>query len=535
MAEQESVYLFSTTALTNGAADPAINFAEGQLPSTVNNSTRALMAAIARYVKDTDGSLTTAGSSNAYTLTINGRQTPLATGHILTFKASFANTGAATLAVTNADSVALGTKAIRGPGDVALASGQIVSGGVYICRYDTAANSAAGAWLLLNPAASVGALLASNNLSDLANIKTAQANLGVLEQLTTALTIYVRKDGSDSNTGRADNAGGAYLTIGKAVSAIDGIDSRGFAVTIQVRGTSVTYAEALSFTKPLRGGGTLTLVGDNTTPANIIINSTGDGITVGAGVSINISGFKFTSTAAAINVGGIVNLSSFNIGACTSNALVTYGGGALLNVTGNFTVSGGGGSLFHIAHGGGVTTDASTCTFSGSPAYSAYVVGMSENSWCNFQTTWSGTVTGIRSFLHQGATCEAAGGAAHPDDYFPGSVTSTWINASFNDLWPPPVPTESTIGVTTYTQVAGKSVLRFGSIGATCTVTLLDPAKYAGTILECMTYNNNLIQSASSNVVNLTGSVVSQILPATAGKWARFQSDGTYWRMIASN
>lgn len=151
MAEQESVYLFSTTALTNGTADPAINFAEGQLPGTMNNSARGLMAAIARYVKDTDGSLTTAGSANAYTLTINGRQTPLATGHILTFKASFANTGTATLAVTNADAVALGAKAIRAPGDVALISGQMISGGVYTCRYDTAANSAAGAWILLNP------------------------------------------------------------------------------------------------------------------------------------------------------------------------------------------------------------------------------------------------------------------------------------------------------------------------------------------------------------------------------------------------
>jgi hypothetical protein len=153
MAEQESVYLWSNTALTNASSDPAINFAEGQLPGTLNNSNRAVMTAVARYVKDTDGSLTTAGSANAYTLTINGRQTPLATGHRLTFKASFSNTGAATIAVTNADAVALGTKAIRGPGDVALVSGQIVSGGVYDVRYDTAANAAAGAWLLLNPGA----------------------------------------------------------------------------------------------------------------------------------------------------------------------------------------------------------------------------------------------------------------------------------------------------------------------------------------------------------------------------------------------
>lgn len=151
MTEQESVYLWSNTALTNGSADTAVNFSEGQLPGTLNNSNRAVMAAVAHYIKDTNGSLTTAGSANAYTLTINGRMTPLATGHRLSFKANFTNTGVATLAVTNADAVALGAKAIRGPGDVGLTIGKIVSGGVYDVRYDTAANSSAGAWILLNP------------------------------------------------------------------------------------------------------------------------------------------------------------------------------------------------------------------------------------------------------------------------------------------------------------------------------------------------------------------------------------------------
>lgn len=151
MAERESPYLWSTTAASNNTIDPSINFAEGQLPGTLNNSNRSKMAADARFLKDTNGSLTTAGSANAYTLTINGTQTAYATGHILKFKASFANTGAATLNVTNADATAIGAKAIRGPGDVALTAGQMISGGVYEVRYDTAANGAVGAWLLLNP------------------------------------------------------------------------------------------------------------------------------------------------------------------------------------------------------------------------------------------------------------------------------------------------------------------------------------------------------------------------------------------------
>ena len=151
MAERESIGLWSVTAATNATVDPSINFAENQLPSTVNNSARAEMAALARYYKDTNGSLTTTGSANAYLLTVNATWTAYANGNIISFKASFSNTSTATINVTNADATALGAKAIRGPGDVGLVAGAIITGGRYILQYDTAANSAAGAWILLNP------------------------------------------------------------------------------------------------------------------------------------------------------------------------------------------------------------------------------------------------------------------------------------------------------------------------------------------------------------------------------------------------
>jgi len=151
MAERESFYLWSVTSTSNASVDPSIAWSEGQLPSTVNNSARAMMAAEARHLKDTNGSLTSTGSANAYLLTINGTQTALATGQIVAFKANFRNTGAATLNVTNGDATALGAKAIRAYGDVALSAGHIAANGHCICRYDAAANGAAGAWILQNP------------------------------------------------------------------------------------------------------------------------------------------------------------------------------------------------------------------------------------------------------------------------------------------------------------------------------------------------------------------------------------------------
>lgn len=154
MAERESIRLWSVTAATNADVDGNINFAEGQLPSTLNNSNRSAMAAHARNFKDTNGSLTTTGSANAYLLTVNNTWTAYANGQVISFKANFSNTGAATINVTNADATALGVKAIRALGDVALSANSIRSGGHYVLQYDTAANSAAGAWILINTSVS---------------------------------------------------------------------------------------------------------------------------------------------------------------------------------------------------------------------------------------------------------------------------------------------------------------------------------------------------------------------------------------------
>ncbi|MGO4842313.1 hypothetical protein AB4144_59605, partial [Rhizobiaceae sp. 2RAB30] len=62
---------------------------------------------------------------------------------------TLANTGATTLNVNG-----LGSKAIRkmgASGDVDLAAGDLLVGGVYIAIYSTTANANAGGWLLIAP------------------------------------------------------------------------------------------------------------------------------------------------------------------------------------------------------------------------------------------------------------------------------------------------------------------------------------------------------------------------------------------------
>jgi microcystin-dependent protein len=142
---------WSTTASDNATADSAINWAENQLPGTVNGSARAMMAAHARWRDDNSGLVNTGGSSNAYTLTTITGHTALATGLTVAFKANHGNNAAATLNVNG-----LGAKDIKffdnWFGESDLLPGHIQASGYYRAVYDSALDGSNGAWVLLNPA-----------------------------------------------------------------------------------------------------------------------------------------------------------------------------------------------------------------------------------------------------------------------------------------------------------------------------------------------------------------------------------------------
>lgn len=67
-----TLYKWSQTASNNATADSTINWAEGQAPSSVNDSARAMMAGLAKYRDDTCGAgLSTGGTPSAYALLSN--------------------------------------------------------------------------------------------------------------------------------------------------------------------------------------------------------------------------------------------------------------------------------------------------------------------------------------------------------------------------------------------------------------------------------------------------------------------------------
>lgn len=150
MGTSNNIWQWSKTPGSNTTADAGVNWSEGQLPATVNDSARGMMAAVANF-RDDIGSLVTSGSANAYTLTTNSGFVSLATGLIVIARVHAANTAASTLNVDG-----LGAKSIRTftttGAESALGGGEIQLNQTCIFKYDATANSGSGGWVLLNPA-----------------------------------------------------------------------------------------------------------------------------------------------------------------------------------------------------------------------------------------------------------------------------------------------------------------------------------------------------------------------------------------------
>jgi len=146
-----SIWDWSVTASNNDSADGDIDWREGMNSKVVNNSSRQGMARVAEFLLDLGGQGTIGGTANAITLTLNSAFTGLKSGLVCSLQPTADNTAAVTLNVNG-----IGAKAIRkfdSTGEIALASGDLQAGNFYLLVYDLNANSAAGAWICLNPVA----------------------------------------------------------------------------------------------------------------------------------------------------------------------------------------------------------------------------------------------------------------------------------------------------------------------------------------------------------------------------------------------
>ena len=128
-----TLYKWSQAAASNATADPSINWQEGQAPSSVNDSGRAMMASIAKHRDDVAGAIVTGGTATAYTVTSYEAFDTLTrlNGQIIAFTPHATNGGTVTL---NVDS--LGGKPLRSAPAAELLAGTLIQGTPYLALYN---------------------------------------------------------------------------------------------------------------------------------------------------------------------------------------------------------------------------------------------------------------------------------------------------------------------------------------------------------------------------------------------------------------
>lgn len=136
-------FSWSKTAASNATADATIGWSEGQAPSSVNDSARAMMARTAEYRDDIAGAIATGGTSTAYTVTSNQVFDSLAhmNGAMIAFTPHATNGDTVTLNVDG-----LGAKPLRTSPSVELLAGTLILGTPYVATY----NNSDAVWYLKN-------------------------------------------------------------------------------------------------------------------------------------------------------------------------------------------------------------------------------------------------------------------------------------------------------------------------------------------------------------------------------------------------
>jgi len=339
------------------------------------------------------------GTANALTATLAPAPAGLAPGMGICLKCTAANTGAATLNVNGFGAVPI----VTGFGKE-IGYGDLNDGSFAQLIYT------GSAWMLAGITAS--------------QVKT---------NLNTATTLYVRPNGNDSNSGRANTDASAFQTIQGAWNAIlQRYNPSGYDVTIQL-GTPGTY-EGASFE-----GSTVNLVlrGDPANPSNYVITrqSAKQWHIRSAMYSVVLDGVKISKSVAGIYgtytiFGGMLELRTVVLEQTGAGAgagqyhTYTFNGG-YLSLTGSITVIGSASAPF-LAQNNGIigAISGASITLQGSPVWS---VGFANVQQARAQLgflTFVGSATGNRYTVSQNGVLDVAGQGAN---FLPGSAAGNAV------------------------------------------------------------------------------------------------------------
>lgn len=234
----------------------------------------------------------------------------------------------------------------------------------------------------------------------------------VREVLTASRNYYVRSDGSDSNTGLANNSGGAFLTLQKALDIVGALDVSIYNVTINV-GAGTFSRTGSNTLKGFIGAGVCNINGAGA--ASTTISTTSGDAFVGTNTNsvFNITNLAITTTTSGNGIyqvgSGTINYNNIDFKACASPQVRAEQGGTVY-ATGAYTISGG--SNYHALVGAKsyISIAARALTLTGTPAFSTAFAGAIRQGYfqCN-GATFSGSATGPRYLVLSAGIIERSG------------------------------------------------------------------------------------------------------------------------------
>lgn len=258
----------------------------------------------------------------------------------------------------------------------------------------------------------------------------ARSVLSVREQLTADRTYYVRTDGNDSNNGLANTAGGAFLTIQRAVDAVSSVDTGIYDVTVKIADGAYNDNVIL---KTLTGSGECIIEGNLVAPSNVTIAptslgpdnsifSTGGGL---AGSTYRVRGFKISSSVAANHFrvrNGSLYWSEIETG--TGSISFLADSGAYMAADGDWAISGDQNAHLRATSGGVVFVQGRTVTISGSVSFgSTGPFGFASASRVSTiilnAASFIGSATGRKFLVEANAVIDTQGSGLN---YLPGDI-----------------------------------------------------------------------------------------------------------------